>query len=164
MKRPQLLVGWKNAYISPCNRKHLIDPCCTTFFNICKLCTRSKNKGQPLSFTNVLAKNVFPVPGGPERRTPCYTHNHNKQSYHYYFLFFLDNYNGREGIWYLNASVGNIRRCQPNKLQRLLVIFLLQFYKLRNRSNIEVSIFTILEIVTQTNFTPYSQYCMGFPM
>lgn len=31
----------------------------------------AKTKGNPLSFASVLAKRVFPVPGGPERRTPC---------------------------------------------------------------------------------------------
>ena len=30
----------------------------------------AKTKGNPLSFASVLAKRVFPVPGGPERRTP----------------------------------------------------------------------------------------------
>ena len=31
----------------------------------------AKTNGNPLSFASVLAKRVFPVPGGPERRTPC---------------------------------------------------------------------------------------------
>jgi hypothetical protein len=36
----------------------------------------AKTKGNPLSLASVRAKSVFPVPGGPERRTPCYIHNH----------------------------------------------------------------------------------------
>lgn len=31
----------------------------------------AKTKGNPLCFASVLAKSVFPVPGGPESRTPC---------------------------------------------------------------------------------------------
>lgn len=37
----------------------------------------AKTKGSPLSFESVLAKSVFPVPGGPERRTPCCAHTSN---------------------------------------------------------------------------------------
>lgn len=32
----------------------------------------AKTNGSPLSFASVRAKSVFPVPGGPERRTPCH--------------------------------------------------------------------------------------------
>lgn len=46
----------------------------------------AKTKGNPLSFASVLAKSVFPVPGGPERRTPCCAHNHHKLSYYYTFI------------------------------------------------------------------------------
>lgn len=31
----------------------------------------AKTNGSPLSLASVLAKSVFPVPGGPESRTPC---------------------------------------------------------------------------------------------
>lgn len=31
----------------------------------------AKTKGNPLSLASVLAKRVFPVPGGPDRSTPC---------------------------------------------------------------------------------------------
>lgn len=31
----------------------------------------AKTNGNPLSFASVRAKSVFPVPGGPDRSTPC---------------------------------------------------------------------------------------------
>lgn len=32
----------------------------------------ANTNGNPLFLASVLAKSVFPVPGGPERRTPCF--------------------------------------------------------------------------------------------
>lgn len=48
-----------NSYVSPCNGKHLIYPRCTTFFTICELCTRSKNKWQPTFFCKCPCKKCF---------------------------------------------------------------------------------------------------------
>ena len=103
-----------DPYVSPCNWEHLIDPCYTTFLTISKLCTRSKNKGQPTFFCKCPCKKCFSCSRRSREKDALSWEN-----YWLCFLYTSLKYSGiKRAVFIFNRSWKDY----PNKLHTSFII------------------------------------------